>query len=168
MKISTPSLVSVSTLASTAAVPQGGDVDTSNDHAFINGGPVGASAGNFSFIQLLNPAASGIIVYVDAITLCRITTAGRVLLTQYDVALTNQFTGPRNKRLSGANSIARVRWDIGAGLLGTQFGDMSFPADVPFRWPLDNPWKLAAGQGLLVEPQVVNMGIIAMFEWREY
>lgn len=126
----------------------------------------GASGGNYGHVQLMNPAGSGKIVYVDAIEVY-VSTAMAGLLTLYNTALT-AGNAPENCKSGGAAPSSLMRYTLNAAVLGTIIGSTGVPVGGESRRNvLANPIRLDAGKGLCVVGGVVNTGMNATFEFRE-
>lgn len=146
-----------------------GDDETINGKAFIGGWDQTPGAGVISYVQLLNPAASGKLVYVERIL--AFAGASAVLhLRNYATALVLNTGQAANKSWGGAAPVAQVRANNEAAQRGTLVSEFAFilTGDQGVEVLKKGPIELAAGEGLIVGPAVANIRPNVHFEWREY
>jgi hypothetical protein len=127
---------------------------------------LGASVGDNSHIQLINPAGSGITVIVFDI-LGVLSADGSLRVNTHNVNLTTDIGTGANLLAGGAASVAHVRSVQNAGVLGTLIKQMVVLARSPLRPYRDYSWELGAGEGILVAAAETNMGVNAAFDWIE-
>lgn len=150
-------------------VSQFGDTWTDNSRAFIGSEVQVLSAGNKSSVQLFNPVASGVNVYIDRIT-AQVTTASIIELHRYDTALATLSAQFLNKQAgAGAGGGVIRKTNVGAVSLGTIVGqwDVAGVTNVELLNARAAPVKLVPGSGIHVSHQGTGNDVIATFEWRE-
>lgn len=149
-----------------------GDFESEGGVAFIGRVFCGSSTGNFSPVQLKNPAASGVNVYVDAIrSVGPPSVGGRIIIARHDADLANLIATGINKNVGGGVSLAQLRNANPAALpwaAGNQFDEIpcsSSRIDAPrvYRTPI----ILGPGEGIGVAFNAVTNDNDAIFEWRE-
>lgn len=125
-----------------------------------------AVAAQYAQIQLFNPAASGVLAF-----LTRIVCSHSFQIVQEDVALTTNVTTVASKQGGAAapNAQMRTKTDVAASTPviwrstidsggGVTWGRVNFE---------EKPWTLVEGRGVLVQHDVVNVGIYVDYEWAE-
>ena len=131
---------------------------------FVGGDFAAAVAAQFGHVQLLNPVASG----KTAILIACVSDNNAALnwgFCRYDTALVTNSAQVANAKLGGAAPSCQVRTATDAGALGTRLTS---------RLPTLNTdclmggiCLLAAGQGVLVRSQNVNLAVYGQFWWIE-
>lgn len=150
-------------------VTQYGDAWTAAGQCFMGTDTALVNAGNISSVQLLNPAGSGVNVFVDRIA-GQLTAAQILYLRRYDTPLATLGVNLMNKLAGGAAPAAQVRsTNVGAAQLGTLIGqwDVAALVNQEALSPLGPPIKLVPGSGVHVTHQGTGNAVIATFEWRE-
>lgn len=141
--------------------------DAVNDKAFIGGGGSVAAASNYGLIQLLNPAASGYKLLCNRIfASVESATPIKLQLRSHDTALsTLAAIGPK---YLGAGAGAGVTYfQVHTSMLGSYFNYGQASTYHPMEFIKKDPVVIDEGEGLLVASTVVNIAMIAMFEWTE-
>ncbi len=134
--------------------------------AFWGGHHRGQSAAVFSHIQLLNPVASGKSATVYFFT-GGATASGLYHVREYDTALTTLVQNGINCQSGGAGGVCEIRTMDNGAALGTL---VTIIYAVSNAWlPVGNQWvfELGQGQGLVVAPGAVNVGVNAAWWWVE-
>lgn len=127
-----------------------------------------AVAGNRSNTQILNPAGSGVTLYVWRI-ICQTDVEQRIVIARHDTALTNESTVKGNKVLGGGAPAAALYYNSDAAALGTILAAVRIAAAQPFPVYLSEsvPIVVPAGAGLLVRTSAANVRLETTFEWWE-
>lgn len=135
---------------------------------FMGGANKSAVASQYSAVQLLNPAASGIIISIRKIVGYTSAANGALHFRQYDTLLTAAGTG-FNKNHGAAVSKGLIKTGSNASLLGTQINVNYRPSSwEPISDTLNNaPYILGEGEGIIMQGSVVNMQAVSFFEWSE-
>lgn len=133
--------------------------------AFFLGDIQVAVAAEYSKVQLLNPAGSGVFIYVDQVTVYTSTTQQLTLRT-HGTALTTDVGAGTNKDIGGTAGVGHVRKAAGASA-GTQVGIFDTIARTTTRWQFNPPVRLGAGEGVLFQCENANENLAAFYEWRE-
>ena len=143
------------------------DAVTSNSFAYIFGGALSQTSGEYSHIQVLNPTGSGKVVFVDR---CDIETQGDsvVRMAFHDTALTTDLGAFLNKLRGGSAATAHLRIQRNASALGTSFQAFALLAQTTYPLVLSPPIELAAGEGFIMQLTAANTAGFATFQIREY
>lgn len=155
-------------LAGEVAVVDGGKARTIANQAFMGRAVRGAVVGQYSHVQLLNPAASGKRLVLKMVGGSGGTARGQELI-RYDTALTLVGNAP-SKLVGGADSVAELREATNAAQLGTGsvLWQQTIQANVqPPHLVLAEPIVLEPGKGLLLRANVVNDTQVGCFEFLE-
>ena len=135
--------------------------------AFSGGGSLGVSAGNFSQIQLLNPAASSVTVIVHRIR-ANLSLAGNIEVRTFNTALTTLAQNGVNLLAGAAAGAGAIRTSQPAAqdgtLVRTVRGVAGEGAEVVDTWD----WELGAGEGIIVTASATAIEIFAAFWWVEF
>jgi hypothetical protein len=134
--------------------------------AFCLGGVCVSLAGNYSHVELFNPAGSGITALVCmAIFSCG--AGDQVNLRTHNAALSTDGGAGVNMLLGGAAGVCHVYTERNVALLGTAVGGLDVLASTPVKF--DPGWiaELPAGRGVIVVPNTANEAAKALFWWIE-
>lgn len=162
-------VVSEQKLTQLSSSPIGYDALTNNNFCHAGAATQGAVASEFSHIQILNPAGSGKILYVDNL-MASVGAASHIDLLRYDTALTTAVAA-RSLKIGGAAGIGQVRTQTFTTLVGT--GDLiaqiRMAADAPFDiFKYQSPIIIAPGEGIVARCRLANTGLSINGIWREY
>lgn len=132
----------------------------------MGGNTTGAVAGQFSTVQLFNPADSGVLVTVEAYT-ARKDVGGTSYYLRYHDALLGVGVAQRNWRDSiipglPAAQIGALAQVAAAGVISqTQWVDGTSSNYKPLHW------VLYPGNGIHLQPLAANLPMSASFFWNE-
>lgn len=131
----------------------------------IGGDTNGPVVAQFSYLQLLNPAGSNILVTIERFIVSA-TAAGAVDLRELDAALAGLSTlkGFRDRRIPG-DPVAELRGGSDAGALGSQVGLVTIPANEALTVRVD--YTLTPGRGFACNSDQTNVQFRASFFWTE-
>lgn len=136
------------------------------DHAFIGRSTTAAVAGQYGQHLLLNPAASGVLLYVDRITFA-VGSSDNVALMAHAAALASPGTF-LNKRVNGPVGGGRTSYTTAAGAIaGATLALWDSLTRTSLSHHFDPPLKLEQGQGIALQPASVNNAFTSTWEWRE-
>lgn len=166
MRIGSAGSTNINVLQSDIFTFRNADFVVDNEGAISSGLSIPALAGNFSMLQLFNPIASGITVLLDGFT-AGLTAVGTVWIRFTSAVLANDTDKAYNHKVGEANGLARLRWEQGGVLSGTTWLPFKVPADVSIDKVFRFPIELVAGKGVFLIPDVVNVGLVASYNWRE-
>jgi hypothetical protein len=146
-----------------------GDDETLDGEAFHSGSSAGAVAAQVSVVQLLNPAASGRICYIDALDFGDGTAADRFELRQLDAAVSGVglINTGFNKNVGGAVGTMQLRAGANAAPGGAVLRNFLAPLNVHGRYDFKAPLRLVEGRGVAIISFTVNHAVVGGFEWRE-
>ena len=142
-----------------------GDDEVMDGEAFMQGNFSGPSAGLVTSHQLFNAAASGKILYLDALDVSAGTAATQLVLKQHNVALGASAGLGVNKSLGGAAGVGDFRTATGAA--GTNMGRGIFLLNSFTRIPFKPAIRIPEGRGVHIEDTTVNQVLMSMWHWRE-
>jgi len=153
----------------TVSVIEGGKSRSLAGAAFSASNSSAALAGNYSHVQLWNPAGTGKRLIVTEVLLAT-AVAGSLSLRRHNVALaTLSGAVPMNKRLDAAPvaSVAQLRDEQNAAQLGTFAGSVMAAGIASFLWKFSEPYSVEPGFGLQAVGSAVNEIVRANFQWFE-
>jgi hypothetical protein len=134
--------------------------------AFSRGQALVASVGNFSEIQIFNPAGSGVSVIVYKINVsCSVADFTRVHV--FNTALGALVGTGINLLSGGAAAVAELRTAQPAAQDGTFVSTIDAAATSPFERISVWAWELGAGEGVLIATGSVNRSLCTEFYWNE-
>lgn len=164
MKLSNAGIQSVGEFISQSGQIGGIDTVTNSQSSFMTADAKGATASEYSFVQLWNPGTNTI--FVDRIK--GSTTANTTL--HIGVGTTPRGTTNSNGRsmvAGGSLGDGDVRLGSDASLLEIGIDRVAVGAFVTYTWDLPYPIELPPSTGLLVTAGSVNLTLYAGFTWRE-
>lgn len=143
-------------------------LETRPGTAFYGYQGLAAVAATYNYVQLLNPAASGVSVEIDRIWCGCQTQALDFWLRRYDTALANTDGYEWPKEEGGATAAAELRYEKSASSWGSVRGSIVSRAAMATEiWIPVEPLILGEGEGLVLRGSVVNLETWGGFEWRE-
>ena len=146
-----------------------GDAETDAGKAFMGFCSVGSVGGQYGYAQVLNPAASGKTVYVDAVLAANASSSFAFL---HNTALGTLVGTLKNKDSGAAASTATMRTENSANSSGPDNTGISLGYISDTTWcekhRFEPPIKLAAGEGLTIRTGSVAQANNCGFEIREY
>lgn len=134
--------------------------------SFLAGAFVQASGGNFSMVQLFNPATSAHVLRLERLLVGH-GTLGLITLNQASVALGTLVRRGRVNAYPSASSYGEIRSDQVAALVGTEFASAVNIASGPLELIRQGTLLVFPGTGLIVATDTVNHAMQANFEWDE-
>lgn len=150
------------------AVIDGGRAVTIANRAFWTAMGLSAAVGNYSHVQIWNPAGSGRALVVKKLGLGS-AVAGTVSFGMYGASLTTMSAGPAYSKLSGgANSIVERRSQAAAAVLTTAMhGAMTIQANKTELIQLEEPFYVLPGFGMMAYHNATNADVVLSVEFRE-
>jgi hypothetical protein len=149
------------------SVIDGGRSRTLSNTAFAGQATCSAVAATFAHAQLWNPAGSGRILLVSQ-TIVGSSFAWFCGMSFVASALSNLTGNPQSKRSNGSASVAQLRTQNNAVLLGsTNLVALSGPVNVTNSYKLTEPFAIVPGNGLTVSITSQNTDLSASFEFVE-
>lgn len=160
---------SVSQIAGTVSVIDGGLARTLADAAFFGYQSCGAVAAQYSHIELWNPAGSGKNLFVETCALTAQVTAQTISIGRHNAAYATAGNTPVNKYFGhGALSVAQMRSLNNAASIATEYGPAyGCPASQTIPLVFSEPLLIPPGQGLIAVANTVNLAIVGAWEWYE-
>lgn len=142
-------------------------------NSYIAGISTGPGAGAFSYVQLMNPAGSGQVVYVDEVILANMSAA--LVIAQGprefddDATLALLANGWLSTYIGAPLGVAKLRAQTNAGNLGTgnYGGEIALQAAQSLRIPLPKAIRLDPGRGVLWRASPVNVQFGVVFIGRQ-
>lgn len=162
-------VLSAPKLTQRADTPYGFDALTANGFCFVGVAQVGAAAGVNSIVQLLNPAGSGLVVFVDRLVVSA--GASTLQVCRHDAALLTLARTGKNRNVGAADALAQVRTEQMAVSPADDpfFANIDLADASPFEILFsDGPLRLEAGEGVIVLPVTQNLKCTANWFFREY
>lgn len=141
--------------------------DLRNGRCFGGYGTAGPTVGEYTHVQLYNPANSGVNLLVRACRFQPMGSSSNARLAQYDTPLTTVNTTVKNLLGSGAAPHAEIRGATNVAELGNAFFVMAAPTTSPSEFLDTWTYEIAPGSGLVVRATAVNIGISVNFIWSE-
>tara|TARA_Y100000310_G_scaffold205886_1_gene206244 strand:+ start:258 stop:761 length:504 start_codon:yes stop_codon:yes gene_type:complete len=166
MRISGGGSGNVNVLQSDAGQFRNADFVTSQNGAFVRGAGIGGNAAEYTHIQCLNPAASGVVTLIDAIDVS-VFSDSVVVFAHYDTELATKSGDFLPTLMGGSNGQTEFRWDQNGAQLGTTYFELSLLASMPRSVVFREPLQLAAEEGFLVYDQSTNIGMNVVYFVRE-
>ena len=141
--------------------------DIAAGRGFVGGGGQGAVGGAYSYVQLLNPNASGKTARIrQAIVV--VSGADTVYLKSYSTALATDDGAVANLQVGSAAGVCHARHTSDAGVLGTLMATFSFAAAGMLQLGPDWFAEVPANQGIMFMDATVNKSLICSFFLSEY
>ena len=156
----------VNSLQTDAATMRNEDYLVDNALAFAWACKMSGVSAKYSTIQILNPTASDLKVFIDQVHIwCPTSTAIRI--GHYNTELANDVGGFRNKRLGSATGETNVFYEA----LGTvaPYGNIEtgLLANTPLVVRFKYGFELDPGAGLAVACHTVNLALSVGYEMKE-
>ena len=134
---------------------------------FVMGGITPASVGNYSCLQLKNPAGSGKVALIRSLLVAQ-DPISQVGVIPYDTDLTTDIGAGVNLWLAGPAGVCHVRSEVNGGLVGVPPVRLLTPAYTITNLSPEWSFALDPGKGLAVCAWSVNVNVTATFLWNEY
>lgn len=150
---------------SNVSVVDGGRLRSLAGNSYAGGAYSNAVVGQYSEVQLWNPAASGKNVFLTQINFSSSANSAIFLLTSM-AAQTNQ-RAVSNKILTGAAGVAQLRWGSTPTYLGTEFSYSHVSAFQQNTLKFSDPFIIPPNRGLTVNGSNLDNLIGASFEFFE-
>jgi hypothetical protein len=166
MWLTQPSTINANVLNSTKAIPQGADAYLKNNNRFVSNPASLNVAGQFSFILLFNPAASGVDIYLDFFWFTS-GAAGNLFVYQVSATAGVQQAAPTPVRRAGAAGQGQIWTGSEAAGTGTQIDALSVTGSVRVEWYMPYPFYLAPGDGVKLEQAIANSQLTGLLRHRE-
>ena len=161
-------LVAPSIIQTDAGVARNTDIDTDQSRAMFGSIIDGGVGGQFAHVQLFNPAASGVVVWVDKLILTS-PSSQQVELGLHNTALASLGSFKGNKNFGAAAPAAEVRGQPSAVPTGTVYGVVGVDADQsPTTIEFKRPIRLDAGEGFIQRARTLATVLVVTWEWREF
>jgi hypothetical protein len=144
----------------------GPPIPTTSGKHYVARVNVAASVGRYGCAQLLNPAASGIAVYVTRIE-GRVVTAGDAQVRSHGTALATDVASEQELELGGGPGTAQARSEQAAAIPGTALWYHRGAANVWGNILTDKIIALDAGEGVLIANATANDVLEVAFFWTE-
>lgn len=140
--------------------------------AFSSHNYASESAGNYTHVQLWNPAASGKIIVVEGVKSFNPTLTQMAYDSGFNAAqLTNLVNNAPNKLSSGVASVAQLRTQVAAARLIVQPASSMFVEAITAgntnNTQLKRPFVLMPGYGFVIQNQSLNQPVSVLLEWTE-
>lgn len=148
-------------------VIDGGRAKVLSGASFVAAGGVGPVAGQYSYMQLHNPAGSGKSVFVYRVSMSADQAAVSVM-RKYNTALATDYGTGHSKKLGGTASLSRLRATTDVAILGapTIYNNF-FQAQQANLVRLEEPILLTEGSGIITTLTLPNSALYTNFEYAE-
>jgi hypothetical protein len=133
--------------------------------AYVRGAAQNAVAGEYSHIELWNPAASGVnLIVTQAVASCG---SWNLMSLCWHNAAFAAGAAARNKYFDEAISNAFVRWDTDANLIGIIIASVKHGETITPFIKQDHPIVVIEDRGLIIRCDIVNSIVSGLFHWME-
>lgn len=156
----------VNALAVYQSLTQYGEEQSAAGQAFVGWINQASVAGQQGHIQIFNPVGSTVFVYVDSYV-GGVNSPASVDLAFYNTALATDGGAVVNKNSGGAAGQSHIRSTTNAGLLGTKISELDLSSNSNNIFTFFPPYRLSAGQGLLLHNPNNASAIGGSFNVRE-
>lgn len=153
--------------AGVVSVVDGGKARSKTGLSFFAGFYHGAIAGNYSQVQLWNPAASGRNLVLTQINYSMAAIGGVFLRRHTGALVTNASSVILNKLISGAAGVAQFRTEAFTALFGTSFHYIHLLARSAQLLRVSDPIIVEQGNGVIVACDQLATEVAGAFEWTE-
>lgn len=134
---------------------------------FCGMGSSAGVAGQYSHVQIWNPAASGKNLILNKISALFVTNSGAGINVS-SAPLTNLTGKGVSKYLGGVASVGEIRNQTNAAALGTQVLNFGIEVSGGSKdFPFSEPFVIPPGRGVIVQCGGVNISIYGSFQWNE-
>jgi len=134
--------------------------------AFIKGQSQGATASNYSHMQLYNPVGSGVSIIIDGVYVS-VSAATYAMFRSLSTELTTSLGSWDSKLMAQPDGNGVIRREANVAQLGTAMYSIELLANEVFSYKPQSPIILPAGQSLTITTNLVNVTLSATFEGRE-
>lgn len=150
-------------------VIDGGRLITMNGDAFGGWAQLGGTAGNYTHLQLWNPAGRTKNIALSKIIIGSGTGSPVLQLRWYATPLATLWANPNSKKLGAANSTAELRNETPATIYGNGANLKVWGiANTPYPFEFKEPLIIQPGMGLVVVNDTVNSHAYACFDFYEF
>lgn len=154
--------------AGVVQVVDGGKARTLANAALSCWGTAPASAGNFSYAQLWNPAGSGKNLIVEQLAIASTVATGFVHCARNAAAAFFTAQAARSKLMNAApGTLTESRQEAVAAQLGGIFALSNGAINTQIMYRPTAPIVVPPGQGYCVQAQTVNADVSVSWEWHE-
>jgi len=149
------------------SVIDGGRVRTLGGNAFIVYGSNSGGVGKYGYVQLKNPAGSGLNCFVQNVGMASVDQAGGLLrLAAYDTSLTPFGSSPPSKKIGATASTMEFNYGEDASGFGTTILYMPFERVSEFKLQdFREPLMLEPGKGILAGVLATGKNTMAQFQF---
>lgn len=147
-------------------VIDGGKAMTLNNRTFVQSTSAGPVLGEYSMVQLFNPAGSGKNLFLSAMSISCDQQAA-MNLRSYDVQLPTFYGNAKAKKMGGNTSAAEIRTGTNVAALGTLIVGDYVQAYSRVLFDIDEPIMLPPGTGVYMMSSQKNSTIYGTFEFLE-
>jgi len=123
-------------------------------------------AATFSLVEIANPAASGVIVFVDSMVVTSAASTA-VTLRHTITTATNPSAASNNKDIAQGLGAAVLGSATAGAATGSQFHAMTINVNRPVTIRFDPPIRLAEGEEIGAWNGNVNTTLTVSYQWRE-
>lgn len=150
---------------SNVSVVDGGRLRSLAGNSYAGGAYSNAVAGQYSEVQLWNPAASGKNLFLTQVNFSSSANSAIFILSK----MTPQanIRAVSNKILGGAAGVGQLRWGSTPTYLGTEFGYSHVAAFQQNTLKFSDPFIIPPGYGLTIQGSTLDNLIGAAFEFFE-
>lgn len=125
-----------------------------------------AVASEYSYIQLMNPSGSGVVVLLDEIYVYE-NDGGPFIFGFYNTQLSNDVGVWTTRDETGANGLADIRTQTNVTLLGSIGVTYNIGGDIGVPIQFNYPIPIPEGVGFMVRSAVVNKNLKVTFTGRQ-
>lgn len=167
MEVNAGGITDINQLFSEDGIIRNGDKIVNDLNAFVGGQVRTAVAATHAAIQLVNPTASGVALFIDGIELST-DISGLVRISSRGTPLANLLGGWFNNKIGAANGLGMIYNESLGALTGTTYTTRNMLANQPYFIRFPFPLLIPENAGLVTQCDTQNTNLTCIFHGREF